>query len=232
MKILPLRSIAICIFMPLSAVENSLPFYAEFRATLGIVEKLHLLVNETKIDVKSVTSIKTIKECDGTMKMSLSCECYPDRNSTDQGLIAYFEEGHLTKVYTPFGSWLIFWRTLTDTQWNPVLEEFKTHCQLDKKPFTDKSGIKHEDAFAVLSLDDQSLPQALKIVQGDQSRKTILTQCIEKYLNDGGTLTELESLGKRKKRLKSFQAKDNRTKILDLLLHWRELTYKTVSLFS
>jgi len=192
MKKLTLLALTLYFYIPLHSTEDTyaVAYYQEFLATMHIASSLYELVNETDIDVKSATSIKDEK---------VFLQSNPDWNTTDQGLIAYFEEDHLTRLFTPFGDWMVFWHTLADKKWDHVTEKFKETCTLDQNPLVTQSG-KVDDSYAVLSVNYECLPKPTKIMQGNQDRKVMLIACIAKYLHDGGTVTNLESLDKRKKR--------------------------------
>ncbi len=195
MKHLTLLALTLCLCIPLHGAEASdVPtFYAEFCGLMSITKRLHTLVNQTDIDVKAATNLKD---------KNLIFSCHHEWNTTDQGLVAYFEHEHLTTVYSPFGRWMVFWATKKDKKWDSVLTKFKETCTLDESPFA-KRGFEFRNTCQVTSIDNKTLPITSEIMQGNQKRRKLLDACIAKYLNDGGTLIELETLGKRKKRLQA-----------------------------
>ncbi|MBY0110370.1 MAG: hypothetical protein K2X90_04640 [Candidatus Babeliaceae bacterium] len=176
-------------------------YYKEFNAAMHIANTLYALVNKTDIDVKGAMQIKN---------GSLQLLCDPSWNTTDQGLVLYFEEKHPTKLYTPFGSLMLFWFTEEDKKWDCVLGEFKESCVLKEPTF-------NENARAIISMCNEELPVTQKIVQGNQKRTDMLTACITKFLKSGGTLTKLESLDARKKKLAHTRKQLKPLTIFDML---------------
>ncbi len=195
--------LVLCFIGLVQATESSqLPdYYDEFKAAMNITNTLYALVNETDMDVKSAMQIKD---------NSLHLLCDPHWNTTDQGLVLYFEEKHPTKLYTPFGSLMIFWLTQKDEKWKTVLDEFKKSCALKEPTF-------NENAHLIISVNNEKLPMPEKIQQGDQKRKRLLEDCVEKFLKDGGTLTELKSLNARKRELARPRKSLKRLTIWDIL---------------
>jgi hypothetical protein len=170
---------------------NLLEYYPEFEATMGIINKLHTLVNQTDIGVKSPTTMRN---------GSLILQCEHNWNMTNRGLVAYFEKDYPTHLYTPFGDVMLFWLTENVQSWETVTEKFKQTCILQKEPFTENR-FKHQNAYRVSAVNNAQIIQTQNIIKSNQERKAMLAACIAHYLENRGTLTELENLGERKKRM-------------------------------